>query len=240
MPIYRLAKELVFPSPEDAGPEGLLAVGGDLSLKRLLLAYHLGIFPWYDNGSPILWWSPDPRCVLEPRQLQISQSLSKVIKKERFRITLDQEFDRVIRGCAEARRPGGEGTWIVEEMVRAYIRLHHAGFAHSVESWCEGELVGGLYGVSLGRVFFGESMFYRMENASKVALVYLVRLLEQWRFDLIDCQVTTANLLRFGAREIPRRRFLQLLDKSLRHETRPGPWVFPDHFQALHAGAHVS
>jgi leucyl/phenylalanyl-tRNA--protein transferase len=163
-----------------------------------------------------------------------------VIKKERFRITLDQEFGQVIRGCAEARRPGGEGTWIVEEMVRAYIRLHQAGFAHSVESWCDGALVGGLYGVSLGRTFFGESMFYRMENASKVALVYLARLLERWDFDLIDCQVTTANLLRFGAHEISRRQFLRRLAKSLQYETRQGRWVFPDHFHPLQAGALIS
>lgn len=240
MPVYRLPKELVFPPPEEAEPEGLLAVGGDLSLRRLLLAYSLGIFPWYSYGSPILWWSPDPRCVLEPRRIHLSQSLGKIIRKGRFCVTLDQEFEEVIRGCAEAKRPGEEGTWIVEDMVRAYVRMHQAGFAHSVESWFGGELVGGLYGVSLGRVFFGESMFYRMENASKVALVYLARLLEQWRFDLIDCQVTTANLLRFGAREIPRRRFLQRLGQALQHGTRPGPWRFPDHFQPLQTGAHVS
>lgn len=230
---------MVFPPPENAEPGGLLAIGGDLSLKRLLLAYRLGIFPWYGNGSPILWWSPDPRCVLVPHRFHLPQSLRKVIRKQRFRITLDREFEQVIRGCAEAKRPGEEGTWIGEDMVRAYIRMHQAGFAHSVESWCEGELVGGLYGVSLGSMFFGESMFYRMENASKVALAYLAALLEQWRFDLIDCQVTTSNLLRFGACEIPRRWFLQHLDKALQHETRLGPWRMPDRFEPIRAKTRV-
>lgn len=230
MTIYRLPKELVFPSPEQAEPEGLLAIDGDLSLERLLLAYRLGIFPWYPEGSPILWWSPDPRLILAPKNLHVSKSLSKVIKKDIFKITLDQSFEEVVQECAHAKRPDGKGTWIVKDMIKAYIHLHEAGFAHSVESWFDGKLVGGLYGVSLGRVFFGESMFYKMKNASKVALVYLVKLLQKWGFEMIDCQVTTTNLLRFGAHEISRSRFLKRLAKALHHETVRGRWQIPEKF----------
>jgi len=229
--IYRLPKELVFPSPEEAEPEGILAIGGDLSLERLLLAYCLGIFPWYSKGSPILWWSPDPRLILKPKNLHISKSLSKVLKKEIFKITLDQAFSEVIQNCARAKRPDGKGTWIVKDMIKAYIHLHEAGFAHSVESWFKGKLVGGAYGVSLGRVFFGESMFYTMENAAKVAFVYLARLLQKWRFDMIDCQVTTPNLLRFGAREVARSQFLKRLAKALQPQTLRGRWQIPEHFK---------
>ncbi len=228
--VYRLPKELVFPSPDEAEPEGLLAIGGDLTLERLLLAYCSGIFPWYSGGSPILWWSPDPRLILEPKNLHVSKSLSKVIKKNIFKITLDRSFEEVVQGCARAQRPDGKGTWIVKDMIKAYIRLHEAGFAHSVESWFAGKLVGGAYGVSLGRVFFGESMFYTMENASKVAFVYLARLLQKWRFDMIDCQVSTANLLRFGAHEISRSRFLKRLAKALHYETLGGRWQLPEKF----------
>ncbi|MFH0812824.1 MAG: leucyl/phenylalanyl-tRNA--protein transferase [Pseudomonadota bacterium] len=227
MPIYRLPDELIFPSPKEAEADGLLAIGGTLSIERLLLAYCLGIFPWYSEGSPVLWWSPDPRLILEPRNLRISKSLKKVLKKDVFQVTLDQNFDAVIRGCAQAKRPEGKGTWIVEDMITAYCRLHEAGFAHSVETWFEGELAGGIYGVSLGKLFFGESMFYSIKNASKVALVYLVRLLQKWGFELIDCQVTTANLLRFGAHEIPRSQFLKRLSQALQHPTLRGRWQFP-------------
>lgn len=230
MPIYRLPDELIFPSPKEAEADGLLAIGGTLSIERLLLAYCLGIFPWYSEGSPVLWWSPDPRLILEPRNLRISKSLKKVLKKDVFQVTLDQNFDAVIRGCAQAKRPEGKGTWIVEDMITAYCRLHEAGFAHSVETWFEGELAGGIYGVSLGKLFFGESMFYSIKNASKVALVYLVRLLQKWGFELIDCQVTTANLLRFGAHEIPRSQFLKRLSQALQHPTLRGRWQFPENF----------
>ncbi|HPD60206.1 MAG TPA: leucyl/phenylalanyl-tRNA--protein transferase [Thermodesulfobacteriota bacterium] len=230
MTIYRLSKELVFPSPEEAEPEGLLAIGGDLSVERLLRAYCLGIFPWYSEGSPILWWSPDPRLILEPGKLHVSKSLSRVIKKGTFKITVDQSFEGVIQGCAHAQRPDEKGTWIVNDMIKAYIHLHEAGFAHSVESWFKGTLVGGVYGVSLGKVFFGESMFYTRENASKVAFVYLTRLLQKWKFDIIDCQVTTANLLRFGAHEISRFQFLKRLAKALKHQTVRGRWHLPENF----------
>ncbi|RLA91985.1 MAG: leucyl/phenylalanyl-tRNA--protein transferase [Deltaproteobacteria bacterium] len=233
MPVYLLSDELIFPRPEEAEENGLLAVGGDLSLKRLLLAYRLGIFPWYSEESPILWWSPDPRLILEPENLKISKSLNKVIKKGIFSITMDQAFEAVIRGCAQAQRPDARGTWIVDDMISAYCRLHQAGFAHSVESWFEGKLVGGLYGVSLGKVFFGESMFYQMKNASKVAFVYLVRLLQIWGFDMIDCQITTSHLINFGAHEIPRSQFLKRLSRALQYETRRGHWSFPEEFSHL-------
>jgi len=227
MPVYKLPEELIFPPPEEAEEDGLLAVGGDLSIERILLAYHVGIFPWYSDGSPLLWWSPDPRLVLEPPNLRISKSLEKVIKKDLFTITLDQAFDAVIRGCAQTNRADGKGTWIVEDMIRAYGQLYEAGFAHSVESWCEGKLVGGLYGVSLGKVFFGESMYYRVKDASKVAFVHLVKLLQHWGFAMIDCQITTSHLIRFGAREVSRSQFLKRLSRALQHQTRRGRWAFP-------------
>jgi leucyl/phenylalanyl-tRNA--protein transferase len=230
LPIYRLSEALLFPSPEKADPDGMLAVGGDLSPERLILAYRMGIFPWYAENSPILWWSPDPRLILDPKNFKIPKSLNRVLNKDVFSVTVDQSFEFVIRGCAEVRRPGERGTWISHDMIEAYVGLHKAGFAHSVESWCEGKLVGGLYGVSLGRVFFGESMYYVMKDASKVALVCLVRLLQYWGFDMIDCQVTTANLLRFGAQEIPRSRFLNRLSGALQYSTWRGHWFFPDVF----------
>lgn len=227
MPVYQLPNDIIFPPPEHAEPDGLLAVGGDLSLERLLLAYQLGIFPWYSENSPILWWSPDPRLILEPRNLQVSERLKRILKKGTFTITLDRAFDAVVRGCAQAKRSTGRGTWIVDDMIIAYCRLHEAGFAHSVESWLEGELAGGLYGVALGRAFFGESMFTKETNASKVAFVHLVKLLLFWQFDFIDCQVTTGHLMRFGAHEIPRAEFLQRLKQALQFSTRRGQWSFP-------------
>ncbi len=228
MTVYKLIKELVFPSPEDAEPDGLLAVGGDLSVKRLLLAYQMGIFPWYTEETPILWWSPDPRLVVFPEDLKISKSLKRIIKKDTFNITLDQAFEKVIRNCATAKRSRDEGTWIVDEMIDAYCELHRQGFAHSAESWQECKLVGGLYGVSLGKVFFGESMFSTVSNASKVAFVHLVQLLQSWEFSLIDCQVTTDLLLSFGARESPRVDFLYCLRAALLHKTHRGKWCFPE------------
>lgn len=211
MPVFQLSKVLRFPPCELADPNGLLAVGGDLTPERLLLAYRQGIFPWYSNDTPILWWSPDPRLVLFPSELKISHSLRRVIRKNPFRVTFNRAFGEVIRSCAEVRRREGEGTWITEEMIDAYCLLHRLGFAHSVESWHQGELVGGLYGVAIGRVFFGESMFTRKTDASKVAFVHLVRVLQRKGCEVIDCQVSTNHLKSFGAREIPRDLFLHYL-----------------------------
>jgi leucyl/phenylalanyl-tRNA--protein transferase len=202
----------------------LLAVGGDLSEKRLLLAYRQGIFPWFSDEDPIVWWSPDPRLVLLPDEIRVSKSLKKIIKKGIFHVTMDTAFDQVINSCAQVRIQKREGTWIIKEMVDAYVKLHESGYAHSVEAWYEGVLAGGLYGVSLGTCFFGESMFTRVSNASKVAFVTLVNYLKSMAFDLIDCQVSTAHLIRFGARKIPRTQFLELLQKSLTAPTRRGPW----------------
>ncbi len=230
MPVYRLSQELIFPSPHLASHEGLLAVGGDLSVNRLLLAYSLGIFPWYSEGEPILWWSPEPRLVLYPDELKISRSLKKVIKKAEFRVTMDKAFEEVIRECARVRLENHEGTWIVDEMISAYCRLHASGYAHSVEAWKDERLAGGLYGVSLGKCFFGESMFTRVANASKVALVALANHLQALCFALIDCQITTPHLMRFGAREISRARYLDELQSALDAPTLQGRWTLTTHF----------
>lgn len=215
MPVFTLSKRLSFPPVHLAIQEGLLAVGGDLSVERLLLAYRSGIFPWYTEGEPILWWSPDPRLVLYPAELKISKSLRKTIKQEKFRITFNQSFETVIQACAEAKRAYGDGTWITDEMKAAYCRLHRHGAAYSVEAWQEGRLVGGLYGVAIGRAFFGESMFSRVSNASKVAFVTLVENLRRLDFELIDCQVRTDHLMRFGARDVPRKVFLERLGRAV-------------------------
>jgi leucyl/phenylalanyl-tRNA--protein transferase len=204
-------------------PDGLLAVGGDLSVPRLLSAYRRGIFPWFSAGDPILWWSPDPRTILDPCRVRISRSLRKILRRGRFQVSMDHDFDAVIRACA-APRPGSDGTWLLPEMVAAYQRLHLQGYAHSVEVWDGGTLAGGLYGVALGRVFFGESMFTRATDASKVALVHLCNRLSTWEFALIDCQVLTAHLLRMGAEEIPRATFVRLLDHWCSQPGRPGCW----------------
>ena len=227
MPVYLLSEDLIFPSPKLAAQEGLLAIGGDLSQKRLLLAYRMGIFPWYSKNEPIMWWSPDPRLILYPDHLKISKSLKKVINKGDFELSMDQDFEAVITACAESRTETNEGTWIVDEMIAAYCKLHESGLAHSVEAWMDGQLAGGLYGVSIGRCFFGESMFTRISNASKVAFVGLVKYLQSLHFDLIDCQVTTAHLLSFGAHEIPRSRFLDELAIALKAPTLKGRWSFP-------------
>ncbi len=224
MPVFLLSEALRFPPPHMATPQGLLAVGGDLSLDRLLLAYRRGIFPWYSEGEPILWWSPDPRLVLYPSETRLSRSLKKTLRKGIFRVTADEAFDRVIGECARVRTESGQGTWIGREMMAAYRELHAAGYAHSVEAWQEGRLAGGLYGVSLGGSFFGESMFARVGDASKAAFAHLAMHLAGNGFDLIDCQVTTAHLVRFGAREMPRRAFLRQLEKSLRKPTSRGKW----------------
>jgi leucyl/phenylalanyl-tRNA--protein transferase len=205
-------------------PDGLLAVGGDLSIERLLTAYQRGIFPWYSGDQPILWWSPDPRSVLFPNKLHISRSLRKTLRKQLFTITFDTAFVDVVRACSEPRADG-LGTWITDEMQQAYIRLHQAGHAHSVECWLNGKLVGGLYGVAIGNVFFGESMFSRVTDASKVAFVFLVRQLQRWQFELIDCQIQTAYLNQFDAELIPRSRFVQLLYQYCKQPGRNGAWT---------------
>lgn len=225
MPVFSLPPEHVFPDPQLSREDGLLAVGGDLHPHRLLLAYATGIFPWYSEGQPILWHSPDPRFVLEPKDLRIQRSLKKVLKKHPFELRMDSDFEAVIDGCARARRPGQRGTWITRDMKEGYLELHRLGFAHSTEAWHEGKLVAGLYGVSLGTVYFGESMFTRVDDASKIAFVALVRQLQVWGFELIDSQVYTRHVARFGAAEIPRRRYLSTLERCLREPTRRGAWT---------------
>jgi leucyl/phenylalanyl-tRNA--protein transferase len=228
MPIFKLTKRLIFPSPELAEDNGLLAIGGDLSEKRLLLAYSTGIFPWYSEGDPILWWSPDPRLVLFPGDLKISRSLNQTIKKGIFKITLDTAFEAVIRNCASVHLKADGDTWITGEMIDAYINLHHAGYAHSVESWSEGRLSGGLYGISIGSAFFGESMFAKKSDASKVAFAILVQYLIKLNFTLIDCQVTTSHLKSFGAHEIRRNDFIIMLKSALKAGTNKGKWTLED------------
>ena len=228
MPVFFLSEKIAFPPPHYATREGLLAVGGDLSRERLLAAYRQGVFPWYAEGDPILWWSPDPRLVLYPDEIHVSRTLQRVLNKGIFSVTMDSAFEPVITACAETRLKQDDGTWIVDEMKSAYIDLHHAGYAHSVEAWSEGKLAGGLYGVSLGRCFFGESMFTLVDNASNVALVHLVRALAERSFNLIDCQVTTGHLMRMGAREIPRARFQKQLRKALTAPTLKGTWTYQE------------
>ncbi len=206
-------------------PDGLLAVGGDLSEARLLAAYRRGIFPWYSDDQPILWWSPDPRLVLFPERLHISRSLKKTLKKAPFDLSMDQAFDQVILACSEPRADQ-PGTWITEEMRLAYERLHQAGHAHSVECWQDNKLVGGLYGIAIGKVFFGESMFSRVNNASKLAFVSLTRQLQQWQFGLIDCQVESAHLNSLGASPIRRSEFIQYLNVFCEIKTPPTTWQF--------------
>lgn len=225
MPVFRLTERLQFPPPRLAADEGLLAVGGDLAPERLLLAYRQGIFPWFSEGEPILWWSPDPRFVLFPDRLRISRSMRRTLEKGVFAVTFDAAFGEVVRACREERRYE-EGTWITPEMVSAYWRLHRLGLAHSVEAWRGGRLAGGLYGVSLGRCFFGESMFSRVADASKVALVTLVEALAARGFQLIDCQVYSDHLCRLGAEMIPRESFLALLKRGLAAATLRGSWRF--------------
>lgn len=218
-----------FPSLESAltDPNGLLAVGGNLSPHRLLRAYRLGIFPWYSPGQPILWWSPDPRLVLFPGAINISRSLRKTLRKRRFTVASDTAFATVIAACAAPREEGG-GTWITLEMSLAYNRLHRLHHAHSIESWCEGELVGGLYGVAIGQVFYGESMFSVVSDASKVALVALAVQLRRWGFALIDCQMRTEHLIRMGAVEAPRTEFLQWLDRYCTLSGHDGRWYLDE------------
>ena len=224
MPVYRLSDRPVFPDPELAEPEGLIAVGGDLSSERLLNGYRQGIFPWYSDGDPLLWWSPDPRVVLDPGELHVPRSLAKLRRKRPYELSFDRCFEEVVRGCSRTPRPGQDGTWITDEMCRAYVRLHELGFAHSVEAMEEGQLVGGLYGVALGGVFFGESMFSLAADASKLAFVALCERLVDWGFELVDCQLHTEHLARFGAREQARSDFLRDLHGALALEGKPGSW----------------
>ena len=221
MPVYYLPEEPIFPPVWEAEPNGLLAVGGDLSPARLLAAYSQGIFPWFSEGDPLLWWSPDPRLVLTPERLHISKSLKKTLRKNVFHITFNCRFEEVIRGCAQAERGEEQGgdTWITGGMQSAYLELHRLGHAHSVEAWVYEEdravLAGGVYGIALGRCFFGESMFHCRPDASKVAFVALVADLQKRGVELIDCQMKTDHLLRFGAEEVSRERFLERLEQAI-------------------------
>lgn len=226
--MFQLGAEIIFPPVEYADKYGLLAFGGDLSLERLLLAYRQGIFPWYNAEQPILWWSPDPRMVILPGRLHISRSLGKSLRQGRFTVTLDACFKDVIEACAHSRINNGEDTWLLPEMVAAYRNLHRAGFAHSVEVWRNGALAGGIYGVSLGRAFFGESMFSYQTNASKTAMAYLTAQLERWQFGLLDCQITNPHLVRMGGVDISRTDFLRKLKVLLQYPARCGPWRFDD------------
>ncbi|MBF0302622.1 MAG: leucyl/phenylalanyl-tRNA--protein transferase [Desulfamplus sp.] len=227
MPVFMLSNSSIqFPPPHLARYDGLICVGGDLTSQRLIKAYQNGIFPWFSEGDPILWWSPDPRLVLYPDKINISRSLNKKIRKQCFTITMDTAFEEVIVACSQYRGEKRKSTWLVDEMVKAYRDLHKLGYAHSVESWQDGKLAGGLYGVSLGRIFFGESMFSYISDASKVALASLCGYLKQQNFDLIDCQVTSEHLLSMGAEEISRRGFIRQLKSSLKHESIKGKWEF--------------
>jgi len=223
--VAELVRTFPFPDPNDSDGRGLIAYGGDLGAERLLAAYAQGIFPWYEE-PPILWFSPDPRMLLHPRDLHIGRSLQKRERLAPFELRMDTAFREVIEACSQASRPDQGGTWITSEMIDAYVVLHELGFAHSVEAWKQGRLVGGLYGVSLGRAFFGESMFAVESDASKVAFAALVRQLDDWRFDFVDCQVETEHLARFGATNRPRREFLEMLAHALEGETRRGVWAF--------------
>jgi leucyl/phenylalanyl-tRNA--protein transferase len=226
--IFLLDEEPDAPFPDvslaEREPNGLLAVGGDLSPQRLINAYIRGIFPWFSEGEPILWWSPDPRTVLFPEQIKISRSLKKTLKKERYRVSFDRDFQAVIEACAQPRE-SSPGTWLLPEMIEAYHTQHELGLAHSVEVWQDEELVGGLYGMAIGGVFFGESMFSRLPDTSKIALVHLSRTLQTWNFKMIDCQVYTQHLASLGAQEIPRRTFCAHLAHWCRLPGHSGSWA---------------
>ncbi len=224
MPIYLLDEhDKRFPNPNYATEEGIIGAGGDLSPERLVNAYCTGIFPWYSEGEPILWWSPNPRGVLFLEDFKLSKSMRKFLRKKIFKVTFDKEFERIISLCGDTRREK-EGTWITEEMIESYTKLHYMGIAHSVEVWRNDDLVGGLYGVSLGKVFFGESMFSKESNASKTALNSLVEFLKKNKFEFIDCQMYTRHLGTMGAKNIPRKEFLDMLRQSLAHNTLKGNW----------------
>ncbi|MBU3111344.1 leucyl/phenylalanyl-tRNA--protein transferase [Clostridium lacusfryxellense] len=213
MPIYRLSKDLAFPDPSLSEEDGLLAIEGDLSPERLLLAYSNGIFPWFSDDEPILWWSPNPRFIIYPKDIRISHSMKKLIKKNTYKVSFDTCFREVISNCSNVRKD--TGTWITNEMIEAYCILHELGYAHSIETWFDGKLVGGLYGISIGKCFFGESMFSTMDNASKVAFITLGKALEEKGFSIIDCQVHTNHLESLGAVFMPRETFLEVIKKGI-------------------------
>jgi leucyl/phenylalanyl-tRNA--protein transferase len=225
MPVYRLSKDLVFPNPRLADETGLLAVGGDLSPERLLLAYYNGIFPWFSKGDPILWWSPDPRMILYPEKFKVSHSLKQLLKNGKYQVRYDTAFSDVITHCAAVTRKDQEGTWITPKMKNAYIRLHELGFAHSVETWFQNELIGGLYGISIGKAFFGESMFHLARDASKFATFHLVELAKTLDFHFIDAQQETQHLKSLGAEAIPRESFLKSLENAMEFESFRGLWT---------------
>ncbi len=228
MPVFQLTKDIIFPRPSLAEENGLLAVGGDLSPGRLISAYRLGIFPWYSEGDPILWWFTSPRFVIYPDKFRVPKRLARYIKKSLYQVTMDSAFDQVIEACAAVRTLQGEDTWITEEMKVAYSTLHDLGYAHSVECWQDDKLIGGLYGVALDRVFFGESMFTIMPNGSKIALASLVRHLTQRQCKLIDCQMTTDHLLQYGAREISGRDFRRHLKEYISKLSPDGNWYYDE------------
>ena len=225
MPIFWLTDESnQFPPPEFASAEGLLAIGGDLSPERLLTAYSMGIFPWFNEGEPMAWWSPDPRMVLFPSELKVSKSMRSYFNQGKFKVSFDQGFEGVVRNCQQPRGKQYGGTWITDDIIKAYSKLHQMGFAHSVEVWQGGEMVGGLYGIALGKCYFGESMFSKVSNASKFGFVCLVKMLEALDFWLIDCQQETEHLGSLGARSIPRADFLHILKANEGQETLRGNW----------------
>ncbi|MFN3315810.1 MAG: leucyl/phenylalanyl-tRNA--protein transferase, partial [Raineya sp.] len=224
MSYYVLNKTLYFPSVERACKEGIVAIGGDLSVERLLLAYQSGIFPWFSPGDPIVWWSPNPRFVLYPEKIKVSKSMKQLFKKQFFRVSFDTCFEEVITNCANIKREGQSGTWITKEMKKSYCELHNLGYAHSVEVWQDENLVGGLYGVALGKIFFGESMFSKVSNASKYGFITLTRLLQEKGFKLIDCQVHTEHLESLGAEFIERWHFIEELEQAIAHPNLHGSW----------------
>ncbi|MBC8319524.1 MAG: leucyl/phenylalanyl-tRNA--protein transferase [Bacteroidetes bacterium] len=227
MPVYLLNDSVIFPNPAFAEPDGLVAIGGDLSTQRLIEAYSLGIFPWYSEGQPILWWSPDPRMVLLPKNFIRHKNLAKIVQNKKFQVSFDKMFDQVIERCSSVPRKGQDGdTWITDEMKTAYFELHKIGIAHSVEVSYRKELVGGLYGLSLGKCFFGESMFHTMTDASKVALWHLVEQLKMWKFDMIDVQQETHHLKSMGADSMERKEFLHLLTGSVNKKSINGSWDY--------------
>lgn len=226
MPVYWLSdKEIVFPHPNLAEPGGLLAIGGDLSPQRLLLAYRNGIFPWFGDEGYYYWYAPDPRFVLFPKELKVHKSMRNILNRGVFTFSFDSSFEQVMRACAEAPREGQDGSWISDDFIEAYTQLHHMGVAHSVEVWQEGELVGGLYGIALGNVFYGESMFARVSNASKAGFITMVQSLEKQGYQLIDCQQETAHLASLGARGISRELFMEYLNQNVYAKTAVGKWA---------------
>lgn len=224
MTIYRLSEELGFPDPRKAEADGLIAIGGDLSPERVLLAYHCGIFPWYSDGQPYMWWSPTPRMLMYPEQFHVSKTLRRKLKSEKYQVRFDTQFSEVIRTCSEIPRSHEEGTWITEEMIAVYTELHRMGYAHSVEVYLDDRLIGGQYGLSLGRAFFGESMFSHEADGSKIAFANLAALLNIWQFDFIDCQLTTNHLQSLGAVEVPRESYLIQLDETLNYAHHRCSW----------------